>query len=75
VCDVVIIKTFSIAEDVLELLDRVPVGKKSEVINEALRRFFELDPQIDYRSKRRKPSRKSEDLKPYPPEELTVDDL
>jgi hypothetical protein len=71
----VVIKTFSIAKDVEELLDGVPVGKKSEVINEALRRFFELEPQIDDWSEKRKSGKKRPKLERYPPREITVNDL
>lgn len=72
----VVTKTFSIAKDVEEMLDSVPRGKKSEIINEALRLFFETESPTEKRSQKRKSERKwTESEYRYPPVEISVDDL
>jgi len=72
----VVTKTFSIAKDVEEMLDSVPRGKKSEIINEAVRYFFETESPIEKGSQKRKSERKmAESEYRYPPVEISVDDL
>jgi hypothetical protein len=80
-------KTFSIDEDVVELLDTVTRGHISETINEAIRQYFELNtaekraPSKESPQKTRPTSKRHRNidsrtgLERYPPEELTVNDL
>ncbi len=72
----VVTKTFSIAKDVEEMLDSVPRGKKSEIINEALRLYFETESPTEKGTQKRKSEREwTESEFSYPPVELTIDDL
>ena len=72
----VVTKTFSIAKDVEEMLDSVPRGKKSEIVNEALRLFFETEYPTEKGFQKRKSERnRVESEYRYPPRELSIDDL
>lgn len=68
----VLIRTFSVQEDVEKELNRVPIGQISETINTALRMLFDLAPPPRERPTiiQRAPREPT-----YPPHVLKVTDL
>jgi len=77
-----IIRTFSIAKDVEELLNRVPKGHISETINEAIRQFFEIEPptKTKHSTEKRSPRKEKDDeiflgSNGQPVTEISINDL
>ena len=63
------IHSISVSKEVSDLLDKLYHGQKSRVCDEALRSYFDLNPDLKV-TRERKPTQEK-----YPPLEITIDDL
>ena len=63
------IHSISVSKEVSDLLDKLYHGQKSRVCDEALRSYFDLNPDLTVTRER-----KTRTIK-YPVEEITVEDL
>ena len=63
------IQCFSLSDDVILALKQVPYGEKSAIVDEALKAYFELNPELVKTRERKTRAER------YPATEITVDEL